>query len=199
MKKPLMRRMVRINIRFAFALVLISATLRAAPGQETVLQDINGVVHGAIERMTHAKWTVLFFLMADCPIANRYAPEIQRICAAYGPKGAECFLVYVDPSTTPAALQQHVKDYNFSCCPAILDSQHKLVRKAGATVSSEVAVFSNTGDLKYRGRIDNFNADLGSTRQRATQHDLRDALDALIAGRGIPNPRTQAIGCFIPE
>jgi hypothetical protein len=149
--------------------------------------------------MVQGKWTVLFFLMTDCPISNRYAPEIQRICASYGPKGAHCFLVYVDPSTAADAVLNHVKDYKYTCCPTILDSERRLVRKAGATVSSEVAVFSNTGQLRYRGRIDNFYAALGAPRQVVTEHDLRDALDALIAGRAVRNPRTQAFGCFIPE
>jgi hypothetical protein len=62
-----------------------------------------------------------------------------------------------------------------------------------------VAVFSKRGQLKYRGRIDNFYAGLGTPRQVVTEHDLRDALDALIAGRTVRSPRTQAFGCFIPE
>jgi hypothetical protein len=165
--------------------------------EEHLLQDIDGVVHGVLERMAQGTWTVLFFVMTDCPISNQYAPEIQRICTEYGAKGARCFLVYVDPSTTAAAIKKHQKDYAYTCCSAILDSDHKLVRKAGATVSSEVAVFSSAGELQYHGRIDNFYAGLGAPRQRITQHDLRDALDALNAGRRVSNPRTQAFGCFI--
>ena len=167
-------------------------------GEEHLLRDIDGVIYGTIERMTHGKWTVLFFLTTDCPIANQYAPEIQRICNDYSPKGAQCFLVYVDPSTTTAAVRKHLKEYNYTL-PAILDSDHKLVKLAGATVSSEVAVFSDTGQLQYRGRINNFYAGLGAPRQRVTQHDLRDALDALRTGRRVLAPSTQAFGCFIPE
>jgi hypothetical protein len=189
--------MTRKNLLVLCAFVLVAGTIGLATAEDVMLRDLDGIVHGTIERMTHAKWTVLFFLMTDCPIANRYAPEIQRICTEYGPKGAQCFLVYVDPSTTGAAVRQHKEDYKYSCCPAILDSEHQLVRKAGATVRSEVAVFSNTGELKYRGRIDNFYAGVGAPRQLVTQHDLRDTLDALIAGRKVPNPITQAFGCFI--
>ena len=176
---------------------LTMAWVSAGPSEEHILRDIDGVVYGTVERLARAKWSVLFFLMTDCPIANRYAPEIQRICATYGPKGAQCFLVYVDPSTTAAAVRKHLQDYSLSTYPAILDPERKLVKKAGVSVSSEVAVFTSTGELRYRGRIDNFYAGLGSPRPRATEHDLRDALDALISGRAVPHPMTQAFGCFI--
>jgi hypothetical protein len=59
-------------------------------------------------------------------------------------------------------------------------------------------VFSNDAQLKYLGRIDNLYAGLGRPRQVVTEQDLRKTLDALIAGRAVPNPRTQAFGCFIP-
>jgi hypothetical protein len=162
-----------------------------------LLRDIDGVLHGSLENPGW-KWTLLFFVMSDCPIANQYAPEIQRICGSYGSKGARCFLVYVDPAMKVADIRQHLKDFDYTGVPAILDSTHDLVDKAGATIVSEVAVFSANAELKYRGRIDDLYAALGKPRQRVTQPDLRNALDALIAGRAVPNPRTQAFGCFIP-
>jgi hypothetical protein len=192
----------RIKIEGIAAMFLILALAGAwaipAPTERTVLEDIDGRMHGTIERIAAGKWAVLFFIMTDCPIANRYSPEIRRICTSYGPKGAQCFLVYADPATPVETIRQHLKDYNYTW-PAILDSEHKLVRKAGATVSSEVAVFTSSGELKYRGRIDNFHAALGVPRQRTTEFDLRNALDALVAGHSVRNPRTQAVGCFIPE
>src|SRR4051812_32198648 len=167
-------------------------------GRANVLKDIDGVAHGSLEK-PQFKWNVLFFLTSDCPIANQYAPEIQRICNAYEPKGASCFLVYADASMTPVQIRNNSKDYFHSAYPAIFDEGYRLAHKAGATVSSEVAVFSSGAKLEYRGRINDFYADLGTPRQRVTHHDLRDALDALAAGKPIPNPRTQAIGCFIPD
>jgi hypothetical protein len=165
---------------------------------EHVLMDIDGVAHGSLERPARGKWPALFFLTPDCPIANQYAPEIGRICDSYRSKGVECFLVYADPTLTADDVREHTRDYHASRYPAILDSHYVLVEKAGATVSSEVAVFSAGAALEYRGRIDNFNVALGVPRQRATQHDLREALDALVAARSVPNARTEAVGCFLP-
>src|SRR5262245_66234321 len=97
-----------------------------------------------------------------------------------------------------ADIRKHMKYIKYTCCSAILDSNHELVKAAGATVVSEVALFANNGELKYRGRIDNLYAALGKPRQVVSERDLRNALDALIAGRSVPNSRTQAFGCFIP-
>jgi hypothetical protein len=182
---------------------LIAAALAVAfmPSETegNVLRDVNGVSHGSLDHRPDGEWTLLVFLTTDCPIANQYAPEIQRICTSYGEKGVRCFLVYVDPSLPPETLKQHKLDFGFDCCDAILDKQHALVRKAGATVSSEAAVFSSRGTLEYRGRIDDLYAELGTRRQTANRHDLREALDALTAGRRVLIPRTETFGCFISD
>ena len=57
----------------------------------------------------------------------------------------------------------------------------------------------STGKIVYRGRINNFYEDFGKPRRVITQHDLRDALKAVLAGQPAPNPRGECIGCFIPK
>src|SRR5262245_32831091 len=178
------------------ALKLIFGLLMLAPGPH-VLRDIDGTLHGSLEKPGSWKWTLLYFLMSDCPIANQYAPEVQRICTAYGSKGVRCFLVYVDRTMKTPDIRKHMRDFSYTW-PAILDSGHNLVDKAGATIVSEVAVFSSSGELKYRGRVDDRYAALGKPRQVVTQRDLANALDALIAGSNVTNSRTEAFGCFIP-
>jgi len=179
-------------LKLIFALL---ATLAPAPH---LLRDVDGTLHGSLEQPGGWKWTLLYFLMSDCPIANQYAPEVQRICASYGSKGVRCFLVYVEPTMKVADIRTHMKDFKYTGIPAILDNTHSLIDVSGATIVSEVAVFSTNADLKYRGRIDNLYAAVGKPRQVVTQRDLRDALDALIASRTVSHPRTEAYGCFIP-
>ena len=53
------------------------------------------------------------------------------------------------------------------------------------------------GRLLYRGRIDNRYAILGKPRLKATQHDLRVALEAISARKPVKTPRTVATGCYI--
>jgi len=140
---------------------------------------------------------VLIFVSSDCPISNGYAPEIQRLCGAYGSKGARCSLVYEDQRIDAATVRKHLGEYRYAGMPAVVDADRTVARRAGASVTPQAVVVDGTGKVRYRGRIDNFYAALGQPRQRATVHDLRDALDAVIAGRTVATPETEALGCFI--
>ena len=136
-------------------------------------------------------------VLPDCPIANGYAPEINRLCRDYTSRGVRFYLVQVDPDTSPQQASQHAREFGYAC-PVVLDAQHALVRRAGATVVPEAAVFAPDGERKYLGRIDDQYADLGKRRAQATSRDLRDALDAVLADRPVPRPVTQPVGCSIP-
>jgi thiol-disulfide isomerase/thioredoxin len=140
---------------------------------------------------------VLFFISSDCPISNSYAPEIQRLCGEYGNKGVGCSLVYEDVGLDASSMQKHLNEYRYAGIPAVIDGRRKIANQARATVTPEAVVIDGQGQIRYRGRIDNFYAALGKPRQQITAHDLRDALDAVLAGRRVPNPETKALGCYI--
>ena len=183
----------RSNIRSILLPVLWAASLF---GAALTIADIQGVPRSPLRPDGRA--SVLFFITSDCPISNSYAPEIQRICSDYGPKKVSCNLVYVDPDLTVADVKKHVKDFGYSGVPAILDSTQKLVQAAGATITPEAAVIGSSGQVLYRGRIDNVYASLGKRRPEATEKDLRKALDEVLSGKPVSTPQTKAIGCYIP-
>jgi len=141
----------------------------------------------------------LVFIASDCPISNGYAPEIQRICRDFARQGVRCTLVYEDHGITPAAVQAHLAEYRYQDIATIVDDSRSLARRAGATVTPEAVVLDTRGEIRYRGRIDNFYAALGKPRQRATTHDLRDAVGAVVTGRKVERPRTEALGCYITQ
>ena len=142
------------------------------------------------------KATVLLFLTHDCPISNAYAPEINRIVADYSARKVAFFLVFVEADLTPAGAKKHAEEFGFKAT-ALLDPKHELVKLAQATVTPEAAVFSPEGKLLYRGRVDDLFADIGKRRQSPTTRELRDALNAALAGKAIAVPATKAVGCFI--
>lgn len=162
----------------------------------TVL-DIDGGSH-ALPAEQEAKATIVYFVTHDCPISNRYAPEIQRICAEHASSGVRCMLAYVDSTITAEAIREHRSTYGLDQ-PAVHDTNHELVRLAGATVTPEAALFDQRGGLAYLGRIDNRYAALGTPRRQATERDLREALASVLSGAPVSTPRTQAVGCFIPS
>ena len=143
------------------------------------------------------KTNVLFFISSDCPSSNSYAPEIQRLCSEYGMKGIACQLVYEDVGLDTASMRKHLNEYRYDGMTAVIDSNRKIANRAKATVTPEAVVIDSHGEIRYRGRIDNFYAALGKPRQQITAHDLRDTLDAVLAGKPVPNPETKALGCYI--
>lgn len=142
--------------------------------------------------------TVFLFLKTDCPISNRYAPEIQRLERVYGAQGVVIWLVYPDNDTSAEAIVGHVNEYRLPNRIA-RDPQHQAVRMSGATVTPEAALFSTDRKLVYRGRIDNRYVDFGKTRPEPTRYDLEEAIKALLDGRPIEQARTKAVGCCIPD
>jgi hypothetical protein len=162
-----------------------------------VVRDLAGAVIQPLTG-TGQKATVLFFIMHECPVANGYAPEIIRITSDYAVKGVRCFVVYVESDLKPEKARQHARDYGYKS-DALLDPQHLLVRAAGAAISPEAAVFSPSGEVLYRGRIDDRVAGFGKRRVEPTRRDLRLALDAILAGKPVQARLTKAVGCYIPE
>jgi hypothetical protein len=141
--------------------------------------------------------SVLIFVMHDCPISNAYAHELERLRHDYAPKKIRFQLVFVDPDLKPAALEKHNSEYGLTNYTAILDPAHVLVKATGATVTPEAIVVGANGTILYRGRIDDLYTAWGKSRGQATEKDLRQALEAILKGKAVPNPRTKVIGCYI--
>jgi hypothetical protein len=148
--------------------------------------------------ITDAKAIVFIFVSTDCPISNRYAPEIRRVEEAFARSGVRLWLVYGDPDTSSEAIRKHVTEYRLPQ-QVLRDPRHALVRLAQARVTPECAVFLPGGRLVYHGRIDNRYADLGKERPEASQHDLEEVLKAIVQGKPVPYSTGKAVGCYIPE
>ena len=140
--------------------------------------------------------TVFVFTTSDCPISNRYAPELQRLAAKYG-DNAKFVLVYPAASDTPQVISEHKKKFGYTI-DHVRDADRKLLKRTGVTVTPEVALMS-CDEMLYRGRIDDRYVELGRERAKPTTHDLEDALKAAIAGRPITVKQTQAVGCILAD
>ena len=170
--------------------------LLALAATSVTVRDLDGRPQSPLSPAGH-DLNAVFFLSADCPISNHYAPEIQRVCGDYRARGVHCFAVYPD-SGDVQNVRLHRKDFGFdNSIPAMQDADHALVKAAGPKVTPEVAVFSSTGRI-YRGRIDDLYVDVGRTRRNPTRRDLRLALDSALAGKPVAVPETVAVGCFLP-
>jgi hypothetical protein len=187
--------MVRNAISSLAFLVFMASSVHGEPAAPPgpTLKDISGIVHHPFapgEKMA----SVLIFYGQDCPISNSYAPEINRMAAAF--TNFAFYIVQVDPDLTIEAAKEHARQYALRP-PVLLDPRHELVRRTGATATPEAVVIGKDGVMIYRGRIDNLYVEPGKKRSSATRHDLRDALESIQAGHSTKRKETRAVGCLI--
>jgi hypothetical protein len=177
-------------------MVLLLAGCGVAPAQRGVsLLDLDGRVVDPL-RDASSRAQVLVFTRTDCPIANRYAPEIRRLYEHYAPLGVSFWLVYADPDEAVGAIRKHLEEYGYNLTP-LRDVRHELVALTGVGVTPEAAVFVPGAGMLYRGRIDDRYADLQRARPRAHRRDLEEALEAVLAGRPVEPAGAPAVGCAI--
>ena len=164
-----------------------------------LVQTLAGAPVDALQAPAGTKAIVFLFTSTDCPISNRYAPEVRRIAESFGSKGVVFRLVYPNPSEDANAIREHMTAYSYAgVAEAIRDPKLALVKFVGATVTPEAAIVAG-GRIVYRGRIDDRYVDLGRERPSPTRRDLFDALTAIVAGQPAPHATTQAVGCFISD
>lgn len=180
------------------AAAIISAFLLAlcAPAQSGEAVDLGGKPVDPFS--SQARGEVFLFVRTDCPITNRYAPELQRLGQEFRGRGVRFWLIYPDHTETESSIQNHVAQYHFPGEP-LRDPHHMLVQRAHATVAPEAAVFDSAGQLIYHGRIDDRYVDIGKARQTAQVHDLEDAISAVLAGKPVAQPETRAVGCSLAD
>jgi hypothetical protein len=106
------------------------------------------------------------------------------------------YAVQAETTIPSADVAKYAKDFQYSY-PLLLDPNQILVEMVNATVTPQAAVLTPDGKLQYLGRVDNRVEDFGKRRPQATQSELRIALDAVLAGKPVPAPRTKSIGCAI--
>ncbi|MBB5329727.1 redoxin domain-containing protein [Tunturiibacter gelidoferens] len=149
-----------------------------------------------------ASAVVLFFAASDCPISNRYVPEMRHIEEEFAARGVVLWFVYPNYGTTADAVKQHEAVYG-SEKHVLLDPDHQLVTLARAKVTPESAVLvpeprgGDTFRSVYHGRIDDRYVRLGQERPKATQHDLERAISDVLEGHVVQQPNGPAVGCGI--
>jgi peroxiredoxin len=182
-------------LRVLLAGVVFCSAALAAQRPQFALRDTRNITHTP-EEWNGKKAIVVFYTTTDCPLSNNDVPEMNRTAHDYASRGVAFYAVQADTTISDADVLQHAKDYQFSF-PVLLDPHQILAKMTGAATIPSAAVLTSDGTLLYLGRIDNLVEDFNIRRQAPTKFDLREALDAILAGKPVPNPRTKAFGCAI--
>jgi hypothetical protein len=178
--------MVRILVLTALAAVSVH------------IPDLDGKLVDPFEALAGAKATVLLFVSTDCPISNRYAPDVRRLHDRFSKDGVVFRLIYPNPAENVDDIRDHLKSFSYPGT-ALRDPRHDAVKRAGATITPEAAVYDSHGRLAYRGRIDDRYSAVGVDRTVAKRHDLQDAIAATLVGKSVSPRFTQAIGCYVAD
>ncbi len=145
---------------------------------------------------------VLFFIASDCPISNRYLPEMHRLESKFASQHVVFWFVYPNVGETSEAVRKHEAAYGAQG-HILLDPHHKLVAVTHAKVTPESAVLvpehgsAETLRTVYHGRIDDRYFEIGRERPAATQHELERAIVEVLEHRFVQPPDGSAVGCGI--
>ena len=140
-----------------------------------------------------AKVIVVVFTCNHCPVAVAYEDRLVKFQADYKDKGVQ--LIAINVNNLPADRLDKMKEraaakgFNF---PYLYDSSQKVGRDFGAKVTPHIFVLDGQRKIAYMGAFDN-----SQNESKVEKHYLRDAVDALLAGKTPPEPVTKQFGCGI--
>jgi len=139
------------------------------------------------------KATVVVFLSFDCPVSNGSVLTLADLHRQHS--GAVAF-VGVVPSDDPAEVAKQVKAFALPF-PVVTDPKRAAADALKATTTPEAFVLDHNNMLRYRGRIDNAYAARLRKNATVTEHNLKDALEAVLAGKPVAVPSAKPVGCPI--
>lgn len=188
----------RVFVALALAAVTAFFAAPASAGSADIgksipdftLPDYNGSNH-SLSQYRDGKGTVLIFVSTQCPVSNAYNERMVKLAAEYQPKGFQFLGINSNKAEEATELASHAKknSWNF---PVLKDKSNAIADKLGASVTPEVFLLDGEGVLRYHGRIDD-SQDPAAIKTK----DLKDALDAILAGKEIAKTESKAFGCSI--
>ncbi|GBC94554.1 Putative peroxiredoxin bcp [bacterium HR16] len=137
------------------------------------------------------KATVIMFIATRCPVSNAYNERMRTIAQEYMAKGVRFVGINSNVTEPTQEVAEHAKQNRFPF-PVLKDEGNKIADRFNAQFTPEIFVVDAKGVLRYHGRIDD-----SQNPANITSHDLRDTLDALLAGKNPPRAETKAFGCTI--
>lgn len=142
------------------------------------------------------KGKIGLFVLADtqCPCVQAVEERIKSLSTRYQSKGLRVVYVFATPGQKPIDIARFMQNHLIGF-PAVVDQNQRLLKMLDGRCSSEVYLFDKSSVLRYHGRVDNETFDPKS----ATQHNLADAVAAVVSGKRVPRAEAPAMGCSIPR
>jgi peroxiredoxin len=195
---------------FAVALLALSSALAAAPlvappagaadakasvalgavVPDFTLPDADGKRH-ALASLKGKSGTVLIFVATKCPVSNAYNARMQRLAEDFRARGVNVVGINSNSTEPAAEVKQHAAEKGLTFT-MLKDAGNAVADRFDAQVTPEAYLLDASGRLVYRGRIDN-----SRNGDSVTSSELRDAVEAVLAGRPVEKSEVKAFGCSI--
>lgn len=154
------------------------------------LPDVNGKTH-SLASLKGQHGTALIFISTQCPVSNAYNERMEKLAQDYKARGVAVVGINANATETVDDIKAHASKHSLTFM-ILKDNGNKVADQLGATNTPEVFLLDAGGKLVYRGRIDN-----SRNGDAITSNDLRDAIEATLAGKPVANPLVRAFGCSI--
>ncbi|HZI19664.1 MAG TPA: thioredoxin family protein [Pyrinomonadaceae bacterium] len=154
------------------------------------LPDTSGKQH-SLSSFKGKNGTVLIFVSVQCPISNAYNARMARLAKDYAARGISVVGINSNVAEAPDAIKRHAAENNLDF-PILKDAGNRIADRLGAQVTPEAYFLDASNKLVYRGRIDN-----SRNGDQINSEELREALDAVLAGKAVAKPEVRAFGCSI--
>lgn len=163
------------------------------------LKNIDGEMV-SLANFDEAKGFIVIFTCNTCPYAVKYEDRIIALDKKYASKGYPVIAIMpnnpeVQPGDGMEAMKTRAASKGFTF-PYLFDDGQKIYPQYGATKTPHVFVLQKTengNQVKYIGAIDDNYKDPEAVNTKYVE----DAVDALLAGKEVPETSTRAIGCSI--
>jgi hypothetical protein len=149
----------------------------------------------SLDDLGKPKATVVIFTINGCPLAPMYLAVLDKMEREYRSKGVQFLAVNVGSDETIVEMAAQMVELGVAF-PVVKDFDGKVVAALGATRTPEVVLLDADRVIRYRGRVDDQYRP-GFTGKAPTRHDLKEALDEVLAGKKVSVPETTVDGCFI--
>jgi len=139
----------------------------------------------------------VIFTCNHCPYAQAYEDRLIELAEHFDEEGVQIVLIssndstnYPDDSFEQMKVRHDEKGFPFPYCH---DESQEVAKAFGALCTPHCFVFDRHRVLKYKGRVD----DNWEHPESVTEHNLRDAIDAVAQDKEPPSHEVNAIGCSI--
>ena len=189
------------TLRLALGLALLSAFAGIALAESPAigaaapaiqLTAIDGKSFSLADATKTNKAVVVMFIATKCPYSNAYNVRMKNMADEYAKKGILFVGVNSNNSEPENEVKAHAKENNWGFT-VVKDPGNKVADLYDAKRTPEVFVVDASGKVQYHGRIDENYEDA----TKVTSPDLKNALDALLAGQPVSKAETKAFGCTI--